>query len=129
MPLIYFPSSLFGHKKPLMKNILLLIVSLFCLNSFAKSVEVDVISSEVGIEDHFQNKTLCLTVIRVPSNGALLGVVEGIQDCFFARSAKKSPDHKIQLDISKLRAFTVPELRDYLQTRDTQLEFLFSEGE
>ena len=112
-----------------MKNILILIICLFCLNSFAKSVEVDVLSAEFGVEDHFQNKSLCLTVVRIPSNGALLGVVESIQDCFYARSAKKSHNHKILMDIKKLRAFTIPELHDHLQTLDTQLKFLFSEGE
>ncbi|MBA2405221.1 MAG: hypothetical protein H0V66_10655 [Bdellovibrionales bacterium] len=112
-----------------MKNILILIVCFFCLNSFAKAVEVDVISAEFGVADHQQNKTLCLTVVRVPQNGALLGVVEGIHDCFYARSAKKSPDHKIQLDIKKLSPVTLPELQDHLQTIDTQLKFLFSEGE
>ncbi len=112
-----------------MKNILILIVCLFCLNSFAHSVEVDVISADFGVEDHLQNKSLCLTVVRVPSNGALIGVVESIQDCFYARSAKKSPDHKINLDLQQLRAFTNPELQAHLQTLDTQLKFLFSEGE
>jgi len=112
-----------------MKNICLLVVCFFCLNSFAKSVEVDVISAEFGLADHRQNKSLCLTVVRVPTNGALIGIVEGIQDCYYARSAKKSPNHKIQLDVKNLRAFTVSELHDYLQTLDTQLKFLFSEGE
>jgi hypothetical protein len=112
-----------------MKNILILIVCLFSLNSFAKTVEVDVISAEFGIEDHLQNKSLCLTVVRVPFDGSLLGVVEEIQDCFYARRAKKSPNQKIRIDIKKLRVFTMTELLDHLQTIDTQLKFLFSEGE
>jgi hypothetical protein len=129
MPLIYFPSASFGHKKPLMKNILILIVCLISLDTFAKSIEVDVISTEFGVADHLQNNSLCLTVVRVPADGSLLGVVEGIQDCFYARAAKKSADHKIQIDMNTLRAFSISELHDHLQTLDGQLKFLFSEGE
>ncbi len=112
-----------------MKNIMILLVCLFCWNSFAASVEVDVLSVDFGIEDHLQNKSLCLTVVRVPATGALLGVLEGIHDCFYARTAKRSPNHKIQLDLKKLTAFTIPELQDHLQSIDTQLKFLFSQGE
>lgn len=90
---------------------------------------MDVLSADYGVEDHHQKKTLCLTVVRVPATGMLLGVVEGIEDCFYARSARKSPDHKIQIDLKKLKSFTIPALRDHLQTRDAQLKFLFSEGE
>ncbi len=112
-----------------MKNILILIFCLLCFNTFAKSIEVDVISAEFGVEDHFQNKSLCLTVVRVPVSGELIGLVEDIQDCFYARSAKRAPAHKIQVDLKKLRAFTNPEMQAHLQTLDTQLKFLFSEGE
>lgn len=112
-----------------MKNVLILIVCFLSLNAFSKSIEVDVISTEYNVEDHFQRKSLCLTVVRVPATGELLGVVEGIEDCFYARSAKKSPTHKISIDLSKLKAFSVVDLRDHLQTLDAQLLFLFSEGE
>lgn len=112
-----------------MKNLLILLACLFSLNSFSKTVEVDVLSYEFGVEDHQQGKTLCLTVVRIPESGALLGVVEDIGDCFYARSAKKSQDHKIQLNLKDLRRFSLPELRDHLQTLDAQLEFLFSDGE
>lgn len=112
-----------------MKNLLILLVCLFSLNSFAKAVEVDVLSAEFGIADQEQRKTLCLTVVRVPETGELLGVVEGLHDCFYARSAKRSAAHKIHLDLNKLAPVTSPELHDHLQTIDTQLKFLFSEGE
>ena len=87
------------------------------------------ISAEFGVEDHFQNKTLCLTVVRVPASGELIGLVEDIQDCFYARAAKRSHAHKIQIDLKKLKAFTNLEMQAHLQTLDTQLKFLFSEGE
>lgn len=112
-----------------MKNILILIVCLISLDTFAKAIEVDVISTEFGVTDHLQNNSLCLTIVRVPADGSLIGVVEGIHDCFYARTAKKSVDNKIMIDMNGLRTFSVSELHDHLQTLDTQLKFLFSEGE
>lgn len=112
-----------------MKTTLISLLCLVTFNSFAKPIEVDVLSAHFGVEDHTQRPSLCLTVVRVPSNGALIGVVEGIEDCFYARRAKKAPAHKIELDIKKLKKFSVPELASHLQSLDTQLEFLFSQGE
>lgn len=113
-----------------MKNFLIL---LFCLFSFsalsASTTEVDVISAEFGVEDFDQRKTLCLTVVRIPANGKLLGVVEDIQDCFYAREARSSRNHKLHLAFKKLQKIDHPELREHLQRIDTQLEFYFSEGE
>lgn len=112
-----------------MKNLIILIVCLLSLDTFAKTIEVDVISSEFGVPDHLQKNTLCLTIVRVPADGSLVGLVEGIHDCFYARTAKKSADHKIQVELNDLRPISIPELHDHLQTLDTQLKFLFSEGE
>lgn len=113
-----------------MKNFLIL---LFCLFSFsalsATTTEVDVISAEFGVEDFDQRKTLCLTVVRVPANGKLLGVVEDIGDCFYARLAKKSRNHKLHLPLKKLKIVKHPEMREHLQRMDTQLEFYSSDGE
>lgn len=110
-----------------MKNLLIFIFSFLSLN--ALSAEVDVISAELGVQDHLERKTLCLTVVRVPQNGALLGVVESIEDCFYARKARQSPNHKIHIDLPSLRPLEVVELKAHLQTLDTQLKFLFSPGE
>ena len=112
-----------------MKNILILLFCLLSFNSFAKSIEVDVLSAEFGVEDYHQNKSLCLTVVRIPSSGALVGIVESIQDCFIARAAKKSSNHKLRVDLDHLKRCESPQMRDHLQTLDTQLEFLFSDGE
>lgn len=111
-----------------MKNILILI---FCLISFnaISATEVDVISAEYGVEDYNNQKTLCLTVVRVPRNGALLGVLESIEDCFYARSAKKSLNHKIKLPLKKLQKITGQEMSEHLQKIDAQIEFYFSDGE
>jgi hypothetical protein len=112
-----------------MKNILILVFCLLSFNSFAQTLEVDILSAEFGVEDYHHNKTLCLTVVRVPSTGALLGIVEDIHDCFIARAAKKSPNHKLRVDLKRLIKYPSPQMRQHLQTIDAQLEFLFSDGE
>ena len=112
-----------------MKNLTILIFCLFCLDSFAKEIEVDVLSSEVGIEDQHFKPTLCLTIIRVPSTGNLIGIVEDIRDCFYTRQAKKAPTSKLSIDLLTLKSIKSHSLGSHLQKMDTQLEFLFSEGE
>lgn len=87
------------------------------------------ISAEFGVEDHTRSKSLCVTVVRVPQTGALLGVVESIEDCFYARTAKRAQSNLIQMDLSKLQPLSMPALRSHLQSMDGQLKFLFSDGE
>lgn len=111
-----------------MKNFIILFFSLFALNAFAVT-EVDVLSAEYAVKDYNQEGTLCLTVIRVPDNGSLLGVVEDIGDCYYARLARRSYNHKLALDLNKLQKIEHTELREHLQKLDTQLEFYFSDGE
>ena len=112
-----------------MKNILILSLFFFSINSFAKSIVVDVISAEDGIEDQHLHPPLCLTVVRLPLEGHLIGIIENIEDCFYARSANSSRNHQIQIDLSKFYPFKPGPLREHLQTLDSQLEFLFSDGE
>lgn len=109
-----------------MKNLIILIFCLFAYSAFA-STEVDVLSAEFGVEDDAQRKTLCLTTVRVPSNGKLLGIVEDIYDCYYARLGKKN--HTLQLAMKKLKKIDDPNLRDHLQRMDAQLEFYFSDEE
>lgn len=111
-----------------MKNIIILLFCLFSYSAFA-NVTVDVISAEYPVEDYLNRKTLCLTVVRVPQTGDLLGVVEDIGDCFYARAAKKSRNNKIKLPLNKLAKITDPEMKEHLQRMDTQLKFYFSDGE
>lgn len=113
-----------------MKILIALIFSFVTFQAFSQTTtEVDVISAEFPVEDFDQRKTLCLTVVRVPKTGKLLGVVEDIQDCFYARMARKSHNHKLQIETKKLQKINHPELREHLQRLDTQLEFYFSDGE
>ena len=111
-----------------MKTILIFLASIISLNSFA-GTSVDVISADFGIEDDTQRKTLCLTVVRVPKTTELLGIVETIEDCFYARAAKKSSDHRLNVDLKALRPVEHAPLRAHLQAFDTQLKFYFSEAE
>ena len=113
-----------------MKLFIALLFTFISFQAFSSSAtEVDVISAEFPVEDYDQRKTLCLTIVRVPKTGKLLGIVESIEDCFYARSARKSQDHKIRLPIKKLHKIEQSQMREHLQRIDTQLEFYFSDGE
>jgi hypothetical protein len=108
-----------------MKNILLLIVCLFSLNAFSSTTEVEIISAEYGVEDYDFRRILCLTVVKIPKSGALLGIVESIEDCFYARLAKNAPDNRLRLPLKKLMKIPHPEMQQHLQRIDTQLKFYF----
>ncbi len=110
-----------------MKNIIILLFCLISFNTFSATTEVDVISAEFGVEDYTHRKTLCLTVVRIPDSGSLLGIVEPIEDCFYARTGKKNS--RIHLALKKLQKIDEPEMFEHLQRMDTQLEFYFSDGE
>ncbi len=111
-----------------MKNILILILAFICFKSFA-ATNVDVLSAEFGVEDDTQRKTLCLTVVRIPKTTELVGIVETIEDCFYARKAKKSANNRLTINMKDLKPVTHAPLRSHLQTLDTQLKFYFSHGE
>lgn len=110
-----------------MKTLATVIFTLFSLNTFA--LEVDIISAEYQVENELAEKTLCLTVARVPKTGELLGIVEDIHDCFYARTAKRNPHLPLELDKKYLEPVTNPKLLQHLQRLDTQLTFYFSDGE
>lgn len=113
-----------------MKILIALLFSFVTFQAFSgTTTEVDVISAEYPVEDYDLRKTLCLTVVRVPKSGKLLGVVEDIQDCYYARMARKSQNHKLHLEAKKLQKISHPQMREHLQRLDPQLEFYFSDGE
>lgn len=109
-----------------MKNLIILLFCLFAYSAIA-TTEVDVLSAEFGVEDDSQNKTLCLTTVRIPTSGKLLGIVEDIHDCYYARLGKKN--QTLKLAVKKLKKIDDPNLRDHLQRMDAQLEFYFSDEE
>ncbi|MFL5783828.1 MAG: hypothetical protein ACJ76H_04400 [Bacteriovoracaceae bacterium] len=107
-----------------MKTTLALITLLISLSSFA--IEVDVISAEIGVEDEAGRPELCLTVVRVPSNAKLVGIVETKFDCFYTRQAKKNS----RIDVNHKQLLKVePSLLRHLQSREPNLEFVYSDGE
>lgn len=109
-----------------MKIIAILLFILLTFEAFA-DMNVDVISSEYPVEDYLQKKTLCLTIVRVPQTGALLGIVESLEDCFYARKAQKA--QRISLRLNDLMRIQDLKMREHLQRIDTQLEFYYSDGE
>ncbi len=110
-----------------MKTLLTCLFILIASQAFAS--EVEILSHELGLADQNNAKTLCLTIIKVPETEEVFGVLESIEDCYYARQARRSPDHKIDLDLDLLSPVTHPELLQHLQNLDGQLKFLFSEGE
>ncbi len=112
-----------------MKIFITTLFFLTSLNSFAKTQKVDIISAEYGVEDHEQSKTLCLTIVRIPESGNLIGIVEDISDCYYARLAKKAHSSQMSMTLNDLRPIEYQPLKQYLEAIDTQLEFLFSDGE
>lgn len=109
-----------------MKNIFIL---LFFIAAHAYAQEVDILSVELGVEDQDQIKSLCITVVREPQSERLVGVVEDIYDCFYARTAKKNLTSTMNLPMKRFRPLQHEGLLQHLQQRDPQLEFLFSDGE
>lgn len=107
-----------------MKTILLTFSLLFSLNSLA--TEVDVINAEFGVLDEAGNPQLCLTVVRIPRSGSIVGIVESLYDCFYARRAKKNPH--IDVNLKKLTKVD-DELLSHLQSLQGDRKFLFSDGE
>lgn len=129
MPKLYCPSPAESHTRVLMKNTIILFLTLISFNAVSAPESFDIISTEFGVEDQHQAKTLCLTVLRSPQNGHLYGIVEDIYDCFIARKAANQKSQNFKLDLKKLKSLPSPALHSYLQTQDTQLKFYFSEGD
>lgn len=112
-----------------MKKLIFIMCCLMSSAIYGKNIEVEVFSTHIGIEDYQKNKTLCLTVIKNHLNPSLLGIVEDIYDCYYARKAKNSPSRSIIVDIGKLRPIEETELLTHLRNMDRNLEYLFSDGE
>lgn len=107
-----------------MKTFLLLTALFFSYSSF--SSEVDVVSAEFGVDDEAGKPELCMTVVRIPESGAVLGIVESLYDCFYTRQAKKHA--RIDVNLKSLTRIE-PSLLTHLQNQDSSLEFFFSDGE
>lgn len=112
-----------------MKAFFIIMLCFISLQAKAKRVNVDVLSVELGALDHLGKKTLCLTVVRVPASGELLGLVEDIYACHYGRAANKAKTNRINVEMRELRDFSVMELKDYFQALDSQLKFYYVDNE
>ncbi len=128
--LLYFPYAWAGPKTPTtskvvhMKNIVILLFCLFSFSGFSQ-VSVDIISAEYPVEDYTGRPSLCLTVVRT-TEGKLIGIVEPIEDCFYARKARRASGNRLTVFTKNLTRIQEGQLKQHLQSRDTQLEFYYS---
>lgn len=111
-----------------MRFIKLFIFFLLTSNAMAKPLAVEVLSVEFGVKDQLQQKSLCLTVMRISSSGKMIGVIEDIWDCFIARTAKKGRHQQFMLAVDQLSPLP-SSLVNHLQRPGRPLEFYYSEGE
>lgn len=106
---------------------------LFCATLSAQAaalqLRVQVIDAQFGVEDSAGQKTLCLTVARDVESSRLVGVVEDITDCYWARQAHRTPEKILSLPRKDLKPVSDPALLQRLQGFDSQLEFLWSSAE
>lgn len=112
-----------------MKFIFAALLVLLPFTGLAQILDMEIISAEFAVEDEEFKKTLCLTIVRFPQSGELLGLVEEIHDCFYARKARRSPHNKLTVNFQDFSPLEYQELKSHLQRIDTQLKFYFSKGE
>jgi hypothetical protein len=111
-----------------MKFILVLLFSL----SFAfasESMKLEVIDTQIGMNDYNENPTLCLIEARDVETGKLVGLVEDIFDCFWTRKARHLTSNTLELPRHDFVAFKSEEMLQHLQGFDSQLEFLWSNND
>jgi hypothetical protein len=107
-----------------MKNFILLFSLFFSMNTFS-SISVDVISAHYPVADHEGKNTLCVTVVRIPT-GNILGIVENIEDCFYARKVKRTGAATLRMSLRSLTKISGNNLQQHLQRLDRELEFYYS---
>lgn len=92
-------------------------------------LNVQVINVDIGLNDYADRPTLCLTTAREVETGRLVGVVEDIGDCFYARQANRSPETVLQVPRQYLRPVKTGQMLRHLQAFDSQLEFFWSNAD
>ena len=108
-----------------MRTFLLALLSTFTAHA-APVLRVDVINTEIGVNDYQDRPTLCVLTVRAVEDGRLLGIVEDIGDCYWTRQARRYPEVALELPLHSLRPIETDEMRSHLQGFDSQLEFLWS---
>lgn len=108
---------------------LILLVSASRLMAAPASLNVQVISVEIGLHDYEDRPTLCLTIARELKSGLLVGLIEDITDCFWARQANRSPEKILRLPKNYLSPVKQGQMLNHLQAFDSQLEFFWSNAD
>mgnify|MGYP003393581062 CR=1 FL=1 len=94
-----------------------------------RMLEVQVINVDIGLNDYTDRPTLCLVTGREVSSGRMVGLLEDIGDCFYARQAKRSPEQVLKLPGRYLSPVKEQEMLQHLQAFDSQLEFFWSNAD
>lgn len=107
----------------------LLLVSATACFAAKRTLAIQVINVEIGLNDYTDRPTLCLVVGREVSSGRLVGLIEDIGDCFYARQARRAPEKVLKLPGQYLRPVREQEMLSHLQAFDSQLEFFWSSAD
>lgn len=110
-----------------MKALIITLLTLVSFQAQAVLTEVQIVSSHLGVEDQLQQKSLCLTIFRLPHDGSQFGLVESLYDCFYGRKAAKTK--RLKIDLSLLSPLEDETLFWHLQKNLAPLEFYTSSGE
>ncbi|MBY0515826.1 MAG: hypothetical protein K2P81_02880 [Bacteriovoracaceae bacterium] len=95
----------------------------------SENMKLEVIDTQIGINDYADRPTLCLIVARDVETGKLVGLVEDIYDCFWTRKARHLSNNSLELPRRDFSAFKSEEMLQHLQGFDSQLEFLWSNND
>lgn len=110
-----------------MKTFLALIT--FALALSVQAAQLEVMDAQIGVLDYTNRPTLCLTVVRDLETNELLGIVEDITDCFYARKASRNPSMILELPDNAFRKMDAGKMLIHLQAFDPALKFLWSNHE
>ena len=108
-----------------------IVVFLFLLSvaQAADTMKLEVIDTQIGVNDYTDRPTLCITVARDLVDGKLLGIVEDITECFWTRKARRNTSHTLEIPRKELKKLQDEDMQLHLQAFDSQLEFLWSSND
>ncbi|MFP5491594.1 MAG: hypothetical protein ACLGG0_08840 [Bacteriovoracia bacterium] len=110
-----------------MKTLLAILTLALVLS--AEAAQMEVMDAQIGMLDYTDRPTLCLTVVRDLETDELLGIVEDITDCFYARKASRNPSMILELSDNAFRKMNSGKMLIHLQEIDPALKFLWSNHE
>lgn len=110
-----------------MKTLIAIITFAFALS--VQAAQLEVMDAQIGVLDYTNRPTLCLTVVRDLETNELLGIVEDITDCFYARKALRNPSMILELHDNAFRKMDAGKMLIHLQEIDPALKFLWSNHE